>query len=495
MNHDHPSLLSISETRILFWEFSSREARADEFQHLIRSEALPQVEFWRIAGSAQAILTECQTLDPHLLLLGINSDDIGAGAEALEELRDRNLLSPILVITDAQEEHELSELLEAGASDFLVFPFRKPEVLARLSRYLRKLSRFNSEPAGAMQELGLTQIKGASPALQRQICMARRFANSDATVLICGETGTGKEVFARGIHQAGLRAANPFVPVNCGALPVDLVENELFGHEAGAFTGARREHGGLIHQAERGTLFLDEIDSLPMSAQSKLLRFLQQREYRPLGAARTRQADVRVISASNRNLPEAVRSGHFRQDLFFRLSVLPLRLPALREHPEDILLLAKHILLRHREKFSASGRAFTNDSLRMETLPFNRHSNVLTPAAIKKLMDYDWPGNVRELENVLERALVVALGPTVDGADIDIPTRKARPSHESFRDWKAKTIYELEDLFLRDVLEKHGGNITQAARSARIERRTFYALLQKHKLTRNSEKPGHRLRV
>src|SRR3954470_4641595 len=165
---------------------------------------------------------------------------------------------------------------------------------------------FDSNQATAALQLGLTQIKGASPALQRQIAMARRFASSDATVLISGETGTGKEVFARGIHQAGLRAANPFVAVNCGALPVDLVENELFGHEAGAFTGARRVHGGLIHQAECGTLFLDEIDSLPMSAQSKLLRFLQQREYRPLGAARARRADVRVISASNRNLPEAV---------------------------------------------------------------------------------------------------------------------------------------------------------------------------------------------
>ncbi len=353
-------------------------------------------------------------------------------------MRARDLCCPILVITDAQSESELSRLFDAGVSDFLPLPLRQWEVLARLAHWSRMAFGIDSAPAAPVGELGLEQIKGESPALQVQIGMARRFANCDGTVLITGETGTGKEIFARGIHHSSLRSSKPFIPVNCGALPVELIENELFGHEAGAFTGARHAHGGLIHQAEGGTIFLDEIDSLPMPAQAKLLRFLQQREYRRLGSARARQADVRVISASNTNLPEAVRSGHFRQDLYFRLSVLPLRLPPLRERPEDILLLANHILLRHGATFAATA------SRPSGRVAFNRHANALTPSAIKKLLDYDWP------------------------------------------DRKARAVYEMEHLFLKEILEKHGANITQAARAAQIERRTFFGLLQKHKLTKNS---------
>jgi two-component system, NtrC family, response regulator GlrR len=335
-----------------------------------------------------------------------------------------------------------------------------------------------------VEDFDFGRIIGRSSAVLLQIERARSFVHCEGSVHVSGETGTGKEIFARAIHYTSLRSSNAFVPVNCGALPTELVENELFGHEIGAFTGAGRARKGLIAQPEGGTLFLDEIDSLPLTAQAKLLRFLQEREYRPLGTALSRHSDVRVISASNIDLPKAISAGKFRDDLFFRLSVLPLSLPALRHRCEDIPLLADHFLVHH-------GANLLRHAKRRKARPSKATGSgpvptSFTAAALSKLMQYHWPGNVRELENVIERALVLAKAIAIDAHDIDVPVREQ--SHrslfeQSFKVLKKQAIYEFEHHFIQEILAKYDGNIRLAAKAAKTERRTFFGLARKHKLT------------
>jgi len=292
--------------------------------------------------------------------------------------------------------------------------------------------------------------------------------------LITGETGSGKEVFARAIHYTGPRAAFPFLPVNCATLPVELVENELFGHAPGAYTGARAVHRGLIQQAEGGTLFLDEIDSLPLPAQAKLLRFLQEREYRPLGAGAARRADVRMLSATNHELLPLIHAGRFRQDLYFRLNVLTLRLPPLRERTEDIPALTEHLLARHARLAQGRPPRFT-------------------PAAMAKLAAYDWPGNVRELENMIERALVLSTGEWIDESLVDLPAVERAQPDESFKVQKLRVVIQFERHYLEESLTRHGGNITRAAKAAKKDRRAFFELLRKHNLTRRTNSEARRV--
>ncbi len=331
---------------------------------------------------------------------------------------------------------------------------------------------------GLTGQRAFEQIIGRSQAIRSQIEKARRYAGYDLAVLICGETGTGKGIFALAIHQAGSRSAQPFVTVNCGALPADLVENELFGHVAGAFTGAGSAQNGLIEQAQGGTLFLDEINSLPIAAQPKLLRFLDEGECRRLGSACSRRIDVRVISASNSNLPRAVRGGQFREDLYFRLNVLSMDLPALRQRREDIPLLADYLLVRLGPRLTAP-QAASPRSARLNGLPSG-----FTAGALKKLKDYDWPGNVRELKQVIEKALVLSDGAQVDAQDLRLDSAPFTPAgvEGSFNAQKARVVREFECSYLKDILARSGGNITCAAKAAGKDRRAFFELLRKHNL-------------
>src|SRR5260221_1421706 len=237
--------------------------------------------------------------------------------------------------------------------------------------------------------LGLEYIIGESPVFVTLLKQIASIAKHAVSVLILGETGTGKEVFARAIHYCSPRSDRPFIPINCGAIPVDLLENEFFGHESGAFTSANSSRRGVIREADGGTLFLDEVDCLPPLAQVKLLRFLQDGQFRPLGSGSICTADVRVIAASNVDFTEAVESGRFRKDLYYRLNVLALKLPPLRHREDDIVLLARHFLAKYTDKFRARARGFS-------------------PEALQKLVYHTWPGNVRELENVIQRAVVMA---------------------------------------------------------------------------------------
>jgi DNA-binding NtrC family response regulator len=294
-------------------------------------------------------------------------------------------------------------------------------------------------------------------------------ARSDAVVLIGGETGVGKELFARAVHRNGPRRDGPFVAVNCSGLPDQLLENELFGHTRGAYTDAGAPGKGLLAEAEGGTIFLDEVDTLTPSSQAKLLRFLQDRAYRPLGCAREVSADVRVIAATNADLRQLVAARQFRQDLFHRLDVLRIDVPPLRARAPDIPLLAAHFLARHAERYGR-GR------LR------------LSPAARRKLLAHAWPGNVRELEGALHRAVVFSAGAILDAGDIDLPAAEpaATAGRITLRTARGVAVHEADRAYLERLLAEHRGNLSQAARASGSDRRTLQRLLSKHGIARSS---------
>ena len=364
---------------------------------------------------------------------------------------------------------QLRGLLSNAIQDFSVAPLNADDFLTRLER-TAGLASSCQVPAGGSMPLSLHahDLVGTSPSFARVLSMLPRIAGCDASVLILGETGTGKEVCARAIHYTSARASKPWVAVNCGALPPDLIEAELFGHVRGAFTTAHTAHKGLIAEAEGGSLLLDEIDSMPVSAQSKLLRFLQEKQYRPIGASKTLVADVRVIAASNSDLRQLVALGRFRQDLYFRLNVLNLTLPALQERREDIAALSLHFL----QQFSRRDK---------------RPLLGLGPAALQRLLAYPWPGNVRELKHVLERAALTVDGPVIQAQEIDLPQSPAdtERSGESFREAKGRVVGHFERDYIRRLLTESGGNVSRAARMAQKNRRAFFQLMRKHNIRPN----------
>jgi transcriptional regulator with PAS, ATPase and Fis domain len=313
------------------------------------------------------------------------------------------------------------------------------------------------------EKLFLQQLIGTSPVFVAEINKIPIVAKSDISVLITGETGTGKEMVGRAVHYLSPRAGKPFVPVNCGAIPIELLENELFGHERGAFTGAMGPHSGLIQEAEKGTLFLDEVDSLPLLAQIKLLRFLQDKEFRPLGSSKSLKGDVRIIAASNANLEAAVAAGTLRRDLYYRLNVVPIVLPPLRERSGDIVVLARHFLAEYAAKLNSPAVAFSAE-------------------AERKLLLYSWPGNVRELEHVIERVVVLCTQHTIDEDHIVLPGETNNHSRLSFSEMKANVIAQFEMNYVESLLILYKGNITRAAQAAQKERRTFWGLIRKHKI-------------
>ena len=314
---------------------------------------------------------------------------------------------------------------------------------------------------------------GASQAICDVLAKVEMFSACDAPVLIEGETGTGKELAARALHYQSLRCGEPFVPINCAALPEQLVVNELFGHRRGAFTGAERQQAGLVEQAGRGTILFDEVDTLPLPAQAVLLRFLQDQEYRPLGGGPVRTGAARILAASNASMTDKVRDCSFRQDLFYRLGVLTLHLPPLRARRDDILPLARHFLARFQQRYSGPVRRLTREAL----------------AALEA---HDWPGNVRELENRLHRAFVLSGGEEIDGTNLGIGGGgAAEPAAEApgspcgaFAPAKARAVADFEQDYLSRLMSLTNGNISAASRTARKERRTLARLLKKHGIDR-----------
>ncbi|HEX7312752.1 MAG TPA: sigma-54 dependent transcriptional regulator [Pyrinomonadaceae bacterium] len=411
---------------------------------------------------------------PHacLLLLSIPSADLPRLAEAFAAAEGNPHDIPVLVyFSDQSPEFDISSL-PPQIDDFLLYPLNVRDLRLRIRRVMKRFRAREDELSqvkmNLISYLGMRQFIGQSPAFVAEISKIPRVAPCDATVLLIGDTGTGKEMCARAIHYLSPRAPQPMIPINCGSIPADLFENEMFGHEPGAFTDARRPRRGIVAEAEGGTLFLDEVDSLPPQAQIKLLRFLQDQQYRPLGASSYRQANVRVIAASNQNLRDKVRAGTFREDLYYRLKVVSLHLPQLRERHEDILPLAAHFLKTAATQYKCRVTDFS-------------------PGAEQRLLSYDWPGNVRELENVVRQAVVMSPGELIRASDLqlgsDAQSEARRPSRrESLKAAKSRVIEEFERNYLSEVLDECGGNISRAARAAQKDRRTFFGLLKKYNL-------------
>ncbi len=400
---------------------------------------------------------------PDIIALVLSPNLLRQTAVLFHSLRKKLLETRILVVIKAERPEEIFELLKLGADDFITPPLREIDILPRIWRFSGKSRHEDTLTSQLKRKIGLQQLVGQNPVFLMAIEKIPLVAKCDASILISGETGTGKELCARAIHYLSPRADKPIIPVNCGAIPLDLLENELFGHEKGAFTGATTSQLGLIQEAEGGTLFLDEIDCLPLLAQVKLLRFLQDKEYRPLGSTKMRRADVRIIAAANTNLEEAARNGRLRQDLYYRLNVIPLTLPPLRERGEDIPLLARHFLAKYAAEFGKSSIDFSSDAMQV-------------------LLLYEWPGNVRELEHVVERAVVLSTDLVIPASDVVLPPLKTTALQESFQEVKAKAIVQFERSYIQGLLQAYQGNITRAAQAAQKNRRAFWQLIRKYEI-------------
>ncbi|HEX7296819.1 MAG TPA: sigma 54-interacting transcriptional regulator [Pyrinomonadaceae bacterium] len=345
--------------------------------------------------------------------------------------------------------------------EFLVCPYDESELLIRLTRLFKQL------PAEDNAERDL--VVGESPQFRQAMHKVTLLAKSKAAVVISGETGSGKELLARAIHYQSARKAKPFVPVNCGALPDELFENELFGHFKGAYTSASSAEKGLIAEAEGGTLFLDEVDTLSQAAQVKLLRVLQSGEYRPLGSSRSAVADVRIIAACNSDLTRLVEQKLFREDLHYRLNVLSLLIPPLRDRGADVIRLASHFLSVYAREH---GRAIPK----------------LSDAALQMFLQYSWPGNVRELESVIQRAIVLQGSEILQPEDFSLPKAEQQTTAAAFQKGKSQAIGNFERNFIGRLLAAHGGNVSRAAKAAGKDRRSFQRLINKHGLDRQAFK-------
>lgn len=386
-------------------------------------------------------------------------------AHLLAALRVHTAETPMLAILGSVDLIMPLDGLLPWRTDFILMPLQAGEVCGRVRRLLARTD--GTECGGARGSispiLGLAQLIGEDPAFLAVKRKLPLVARSGVPVLLTSETGTGKELCARALHYLSRRAGKPFLPVNCGAIPMELFESELFGHAKGAFTGAWAAQPGLIAEADGGTLFLDEIETLPLGAQVKFLRFLQDQTYHALGSSKLRQADLRIIAATNADLAHKVREGTFREDLFYRLAVIPLTLPPLRERRADIPLLAARFLARYVDQHGGAPRQWS-------------------PRALEALCQYAWPGNVRELENVVQQVAVLSDAPTIEREDLPfqrIPPAQAS-SGTSFQQAKAQILAQFEQAHCAELLRRHQGNVTQAARAAQMERRAFGRMLKKY---------------
>jgi DNA-binding NtrC family response regulator len=415
-----------------------------------------------------------------LILTGVNNSELPHLIKAIRASSNRIPTVPIILYFKGLVTR-MRDLFVPEFDDFFFEPLNIQSVRLRVNRLLHHLAYDQDQIAPIKQHLisyfGMNQFVGQAPNFVETIKQIPRVANCNAPVLLMGDTGTGKEMCARAVHYLSPRASLPFIAVNCGSIPTELFENEMFGHDPGAYTDARESRRGLVAEAEGGTLFLDEVNSLALASQAKLLRFLQDQQYRPLGATRYRQANVRVLAASNKDLLDKSPANLFREDLYYRLKVVLLTLPSLRERLEDIMPLASHFLTTASREYGRHVTRFSHD-------------------ATLKLNSYNWPGNIRELENVVRQAVVFAEGTLIRADDLQISSGiqdvspavvSNSPSHkEPFKVAKAQVIESFERSYLKNLLNECGGNISKAARGAQKDRRAFFALLKKYDMTSGS---------
>ncbi len=388
-----------------------------------------------------------------------------SGLDLVRHVRENCPGVEVLMITGYPSIQGAVEALRHGAEDYLAKPFTDEELLAAVRRALGKLKRQRllqeDSPLAAQVMKGFI---GRSDAMRTVFEQIAKVASASATVLITGDSGTGKELVARAIHYGGTRASSPFVPVNCGGIPESLLESELFGHAKGAFTGASSAKAGFFQAAEGGTIFLDEVGEMSLAMQVKLLRVLQEKEVAMVGTTRARKVDVRVIAATNKDLQALVRKGAFREDLFFRLNVIALRIPPLRERGDDVILIARHFARKYAAEAGRPVPAFSD-------------------GALGTLRDYAWPGNVRELENVIHRLIVLSEGDRIEASDLPDLMR-----FSALRGGGAPvSLAEVEAGHIRKVLELAGGNRTRAAEMLGIDRKTLREKVRRYRLEAPAE--------
>jgi two-component system nitrogen regulation response regulator NtrX len=424
----------------------------------------------RAVGSGPEALAACATEMPDLILLDVKMPGMD-GIEVLEALLKQGNSAPVVMISGHGTVDTACQALRAGAYDFVEKPLPTDKILASVKNAIesRRLSEENRELKLHFEER--YRLVGASAAMREVEESVRKAAPTNATVLITGESGTGKELIARAIHRNSKRARAPFVQVNCAAIPEELIESELFGHEKGSFTGATDRQLGKFVQADRGTMLLDEIGDMSLKTQAKVLRVLQEGEVEPVGAGRTLRVDVRVIAATNKDLRKAIEAGQFREDLFFRLNVVPIRAAPLRERREDIPVLVEHFL-------------------RVLAAENGVRAKALAAEALEKLVRYDWKGNVRELRNVLERALIMAERPEIGVADLPEEVRSDERSLvpgfdacRTLRDFKESA----ERAFLVHKLRECGWNISLTAQKIDTPRSNLYKKIESYHIDEKAD--------
>ncbi|HEX9243202.1 MAG TPA: sigma-54 dependent transcriptional regulator [Anaeromyxobacter sp.] len=396
------------------------------------------------------------------------------GIEGLRRFKAKVPEVPVILVTAFATVETAVEAMKAGAFDYLKKPFEPEELEIVVARAVEhgRIRRENAQLRSALtSEFSLQGIVGKSQAMKDLVSLLERIAPSDVPILIEGESGTGKDLLARAAHAMSSRAAGPYVALNMSAIPENLAEAELFGHEKGAFTGAEQARAGFFAEADGGTLFLDEVGLLSPGLQPKLLRVLQDGEYIPVGSRKPRKANVRIVAATNEDLRKSVKEGRFREDLWFRLRVVPLRLPPLRERREDVPMLVEHLVKKH--------------ALRLSRPPLRPDAE-----AMRALLDHPWPGNVRELEHAIERGLLLARGDTI--TLVDLPPELAQPAPDAGaggaegRYRRARDAWERK--FLEDLLREAGGSVGKAAELAGIHRSTLYEKLARYGLVDKEEK-------
>ncbi|HSP33438.1 MAG TPA: sigma-54 dependent transcriptional regulator [Thermoanaerobaculia bacterium] len=421
------------------------------------------------ARSGQEALDKAGRTDYDAILLDIKMPVLD-GIEVLDNLKQQRITSPVVMVSGHGDVHTAVECAKRGAFDFLEKPLNRDKLLltVRNAVRLRKVEEENTEfRAKAEKEF---QIVGDSPAMKELKSLIERAAPTKATVLITGESGTGKELVAREIHRRSSRANAPFVQVNCAAIPEELIESELFGHEKGSFTGAVRKQTGKFVAADGGTIFLDEIGDMSLRTQAKVLRVLQEGEVEPVGAATVIKVDVRVIAATNKDLQSEIAAGRFREDLFYRLNVIPIRTPPLRERRDDIPVLAQHFAKFFSEEHNYHGKAFM-------------------PAAQKALQDASWRGNVRELRNMIERLVIMVPGDQIDVTDLPAEFFRA-PADIIATSMKMATLQEFKDeaekAFILAKLRENGWNVSKTAESIDTPRSNLYKKIEQYNIKREA---------
>jgi two-component system response regulator GlrR len=409
------------------------------------------------ASSAEEALAQLPASRPQVVVTDLRMAGMD-GLQLFGVIQERHPALPVIMLTAHGTIPDAVAATSRGVFGFLTKPFDSKELLDLVAQAVALSGVHEAKVLGDSGEWR-REIVTRSPAVEELLSQARLVAASDASVFIHGESGTGKELLARAIHNASPRSKGPFIAVNCSAIPEQLLESELFGHRKGAFTGAMQDHKGLFQAAQGGTLFLDEVGDMPPAFQSKLLRVLQERQVRPVGSVESVDVDVRLISATHRNLEEAVKEGEFREDLYYRLNVVALEMPTLAQHREDIPLLASHFL----EKLQRGGK---------------KNVKGFAADAMELLVSASWPGNVRQLFNVVEQTLVLATSPIIPASLVQRALKSKEPEIIPF----AEARHQFEFDYLTQLLRMTNGNVTQAARLAQRNRTEFYKLLNRHHL-------------